>query len=78
MRFVTTRGIAPAVSLTHALFDGLAPDGGLYVPESLDPWSSAELSALPSMALTGIGTRVLRPFTSGSRGSRSLVPHLYL
>jgi threonine synthase len=33
MRFVTTRGEAPAVSFKAALFEGLAPDGGLYVPE---------------------------------------------
>ena len=39
MRFVTTRGQAPATSLEWALFDGLAPDGGLYVPESIDPWT---------------------------------------
>ena len=33
MRFVSTRGKAPAASLGTALFDGLAPDGGLYVPD---------------------------------------------
>ena len=40
MRFNTTRGQAPPVSFTDALFEGLAPDGGLYVPETIEPWTA--------------------------------------
>ncbi len=32
MRFASSRGGAPQVSLSHAMAQGLAPDGGLYVP----------------------------------------------
>ena len=39
MRFVSTRGKASAASLGTALFDGLAPDGGLYVPDTIEAWS---------------------------------------
>lgn len=35
MRYVSTEGLSPAVSLETAVFSGPAPDGGLYVPESL-------------------------------------------
>jgi threonine synthase len=34
MRYVSTRGDAPPVSFLDAILKGLAPDGGLYVPES--------------------------------------------
>ncbi|MGH9383837.1 MAG: threonine synthase [Vicinamibacterales bacterium] len=34
---VSTRHQAPAVPFRQALLSGLAPDGGLYVPENLDP-----------------------------------------
>ena len=64
MRFVTTRGQAPAASLTYALFDGLAPDGSLYVPESIEAWLPDDLATLPSLTLTDIGTRVLRPYVA--------------
>ena len=64
MRFPTTRG-GPSASFTSALFEGLAPDGGLYVPESIEPWSDAELGRLPRRTLTEIALRVLRPFTRG-------------
>src|SRR5262245_10637509 len=63
MRYVTTRGAAPPTSLEWALFDGLAPDGSLYVPEAIDRWLPSELKALPSQSLAAIGVRVLRPYT---------------
>jgi threonine synthase len=65
MRFNTTRGQAPAVSFTDALFEGLAPDGGLYVPETIEPWTADEYNRLPRRTLTEIGLRALRPFTRG-------------
>lgn len=35
MRFLSTRGSAPPLNFTDAFAAGLAPDGGLYVPENL-------------------------------------------
>ncbi|HPW17367.1 MAG TPA: threonine synthase [Candidatus Aminicenantes bacterium] len=35
MRYVSTRGGAPAVSAAEAILRGIAPDGGLYVPETV-------------------------------------------
>ena len=65
MRFISTRQTAPPVSFTTALFEGLAADGGLYVPEAIEPWTDEELSRLPRRTLTEIGLRALRPFTRG-------------
>jgi threonine synthase len=64
MRFVTTRGGMPA-SFRTALFEGPAPDGGLYMPESVEPWPAEELARLPRRTLTEIGWRALRPFVRG-------------
>src|SRR5262252_4493974 len=63
MQFVTTRGNSPPVSFTTALFAGLAPDGGLFVPENIEAWTPDELANLPRQTLTGIGFRALSPFT---------------
>lgn len=65
MRFLTTRGGAPPVSFCDALFAGLAPDGGLYVPETIERWSDDEIARLPNRTLTEIGYRALRPYTRG-------------
>src|SRR6185503_1481515 len=65
VRFVTTRQQAPPVSFNEALYAGLAPDGGLYVPETIEPWTADDLSRLPRRTMTEIGLRALRPFTRG-------------
>jgi len=65
MRFVTTRGQAQPVSFKTALFEGLAPDGGLYVPETIEPWTEHELARLKNRTLTEAAMRALRPFTRG-------------
>jgi threonine synthase len=62
MRFVTTKSPGAPVSFTNALFEGLAPDGGLYVPESIPQWTRDEVAALPSLTLAETGVRVLQPF----------------
>ncbi len=51
MRYHSSRGQAPAIDFSDALLGGLAPDGGLYLPESWPvlantaPGSYAELAA---------------------------------
>jgi len=52
MRYISTRGQAPPVSFLDAVLAGMAPDGGLYVPESWpkpfdDPMSWAAAAELP-------------------------------
>lgn len=44
MKYVSTRGGAPAVDLSAAILAGLAPDGGLYVPESMP---QVDVDAIP-------------------------------
>jgi threonine synthase len=63
MRFVTTRSTASAVRLKTALLEGLAPDGGLYVPETIEPMPSHELARLPQRTLIEVAYRALRPYT---------------
>jgi threonine synthase len=45
------------------MLEGLAPDGGLYVPEAIEPWSEGELARLGNRTLTEIAYRALRPYT---------------
>ena len=44
--FVSTRGQAPPVRLAEALRLGLAPDGGLYVPEAIPAMTAGEWADL--------------------------------
>ncbi len=54
MRFISTAGRTSPVTLAEALLEGPAPDGGLFVPERLEPLSAADLALLELQPLTGI------------------------
>ena len=43
MQYISTRGAAPTQSFLQILLGGLAPDGGLYLPETYPQISPAEL-----------------------------------
>ncbi|KAF0112052.1 MAG: threonine synthase [Hyphomonadaceae bacterium] len=47
MQYISTRGASPAVSFTEAITQGLAPDGGLYVPRT---WPRLDKSVLEAAA----------------------------
>jgi threonine synthase len=58
LKFVSSRGGAPPVGLSEAIAQGLAPDGGLYIPTrlpSVDPAGFAGASRLPDIARLALG-----------------------
>ncbi len=64
MKFVSTRGDTPPTSINDALMAGLAPDGGLYVPERIPAFDKA---SAPITSLADTATRVLAPYFAESR-----------
>jgi threonine synthase len=63
MKFISSRGQAPAVSFGEALAQGLAPDGGLYIPER---WPSIPVSTFAgATTLPEVAEVMLRPFVEG-------------
>lgn len=61
MRYVSTRGGADPVRFSEALTRGLAPDGGLYVPQT---WPRFDDRAAPG-DLPAFAARLLAPFFAG-------------
>jgi threonine synthase len=61
--FGSSRGQAPASSFSAALLQGLAPDGGLYVPLSWPHVAPEDFA--PSLALPAVASTLLAPFLSG-------------
>ena len=63
MRFASSRGGAPLVSLSQAMAQGLAPDGGLYVPSEMP---TVDVQALPArVSLPEIARLSLARFFAG-------------
>jgi threonine synthase len=63
MRYVSTRGASPHLGFSDAVAAGLAPDGGLFVPESL-PDLSGELAAMRGLPYAELATRFLTHFAT--------------
>ena len=63
MRMLSTRGIAPPASISDAIAAGLAPDGGLYMPETLPCFTPTDFDG--DATLAQVGKRLLRPFFGG-------------
>lgn len=65
MRYVSTRGSAPALDFEGATLAGLASDGGLYVPESWPEFSKDEIAAMRGLSYVDTAVAVMRPFVAG-------------
>lgn len=53
-RYVSTRGSGERVDFGDALLDGLAPDGGLYLPEAITPVDEDDWREADSIASLGV------------------------
>jgi threonine synthase len=67
MKYISTRGQSPEANFTDVLMQGLAPDGGLYVPKT---WPTIQLKGQPSYIDTACA--VIKPFVQDSMDIESL------
>jgi threonine synthase len=65
LRFASSRGSAPPVSLSQAISQGLAPDGGLYLPTHLPLFDAASLP--PAAPLPQVARAILAGFFAGDQ-----------
>jgi threonine synthase len=66
MMFISTRGTAPPASFSDVLLAGLAPDGGLYLPESWPQFSAAQIAAFAGKPYQAVAYEVLSRFAGVS------------
>jgi threonine synthase len=62
LRYISTRGAAPALGFDDVLLTGLARDGGLYLPEI---WPQLDLNSLIGLDYPTLAARVMLPFLGG-------------
>jgi threonine synthase len=62
MKYISTRGQSPAQSFSEILLGGLAPDGGLYLPETYPHFSVDDLSRMRGMSYAELAFEVLSRF----------------
>lgn len=59
MKYISTRGQSPALGFSEILLGGLAPDGGLYLPETYPRFSEADLNAMRGMNYRDLAFAIL-------------------
>ena len=66
MKYVSTRGASRGDDFASVLLSGLAPDGGLFVPDALTPFSSEEIDSYRNQDYATVAKRIIGLFSAGS------------
>ncbi|MDR0723047.1 MAG: threonine synthase [Treponema sp.] len=69
MRYFSTRNKAEGVSFAQAALTGLAPEGGLFVPEAIPPYPESVRASLGTMDFHDIAFETIKPYVRGE------IPH---
>jgi len=72
MKYVSTRGAAPAVSFLDAVIAGLAPDGGLYVPERWPELTAAEIAGFAGRPYAEVAADIVGRFAGDTIDAATL------
>ncbi|MDN3649862.1 threonine synthase [Reinekea marina] len=66
MKYISTRGQAPALEFEDVLLTGLASDGGLYVPETLPHYSLETIRSWRDLPYDQLAFKIIQPFIGGA------------
>jgi threonine synthase len=64
MRFVSTRGGVEPKNFEDVILTGLAPDGGLFVPEQIPQFSQQEIASWVGLSYQDLALKVMTPFVA--------------
>ena len=65
MRYYSTRNKSDSVNFAAAALTGLAPDGGLFVPEEIPRYPQQVISSLGTMDYRDIALETIKPYVEG-------------
>jgi len=62
VKYISTRGQAPALNFEQVLLTGLAADGGLYVPQTLPTFGREEIASMAALDYPQLAEKIITPF----------------
>mgnify|MGYP003324453871 FL=1 len=65
MKYISTRGGCPPQNFEQVLLSGLAPDGGLFIPQTLPTFSAEQIEAMRSLQYADLALEIVTPFVDG-------------
>ncbi|MDA7705078.1 threonine synthase [Rickettsiales bacterium] len=72
MKYISTRGKAPKLSFEDVVLQGLAEDGGLYIPETLPKFSEEEIKKMKKLNYQDLTFKIVQPFIAGEISDEDL------
>jgi threonine synthase len=66
VKYISTRGKSPAAGFEDVVLTGLAPDGGLYIPDTIPQVTPAQLDAWQSLSYADLAFEIIRLYVDGS------------
>jgi len=66
MKYISTRGGCEPKSFEDVILTGLAPDGGLFVPEELPHFSKDEIASWAGLSYEELALKIMTPFVDGA------------
>ena len=72
MKYISTRGGCPPQNFEQVLLSGLAPDGGLFIPQTLPTFSAEQIEAMKSLQYADLALEIVTPFVDGEISTSQL------
>jgi len=72
MKYISTRQFSPALGFEDVVLQGLANDGGLYVPEILPNFTAANLKEMAGLNYQDLAYEIISPFIQDEISSKDL------
>ncbi|EAV43353.1 threonine synthase [Stappia aggregata IAM 12614] len=66
MKYISTRGEAPVLEFSDVLLQGLARDGGLYLPETWPQFDADTIASFAGKPYQDVAFQVISPFVGGA------------
>jgi len=65
VKYISTRGEAPVLGFSDVLLQGLARDGGLYLPETWPQFDADTIASFAGKSYADVAFEIIRPFVAG-------------
>ncbi len=62
MKYISTRQTSPVLGFEDVVLQGLADDGGLYIPESLPSFTATDLNEMAKLSYPDLVYKIISPF----------------
>jgi len=72
MEYISTRNIKNVFSFKDVFLKGLAPDGGLFIPKFIIPYTSNELSKFKSFSYNKLATEIIFKFSKDTFNKKEI------